>query len=325
MGGPDGFRTDCAARCDARGKGGARWGSWGAALVGYESRAGEHARVPPARPDESSHDATSSHTLCTFIESSMLSSPVDISRRALVAGGLAMASVSPAWPVTGALPSASSLPPLGLGSCCDDYEQSFEMVLGALRTGFRLIDTAAHYESEAAVGAALVEARRRGILADDEHARTVTKIWFDDMGYESALASAKRSMRQLQAERLDVLLIHFPGPIDAVQSPASNRKLRAETWRACEALLRDGLVRRVGVSNWTARHLRETLASCVTPPQVLQTELHPRLPQLDLVDFARECGVDTIMAHCPLAHGSPALLRSPTLLNMFQFSSFYPL
>ena len=246
----------------------------------------------------------------------MLSTPADFSRRALVAGGLAMASLSPAWPVTGAPPPASSLPPLGLGSCCDDYDQSYDMVLGGLRTGFRLIDTAAHYESEAAVGAALVEARRRGLLTDDDQARTVTKIWFDDMGYESALASAKRSMKQLQTEQLDVLLIHFPGSIDAVQSPSRNRKLRADTWRACEALLKDGMVRKVGVSNWNARHLRETLASCVTPPQVLQTELHPRLPQVELVDFARESGVETIMAHCPLAHGSPALLRSPTLVRL---------
>ena len=72
----------------------------------------------------------------------------------------------------------------------------------------------------------------------------------------------------------------------------------------------------IGVSNWTPRHLRETLASCTTRPSVLQTELHPRLQQRELVAAARAAGVRTIMAHCPLAHGSPALLRDPTLQRL---------
>ena len=106
-----------------------------------------------------------------------------------------------------------------------------------------------------------------------------TKIWFDDLGYEPALASAMRSMRRLNREQLDLLLIHFPGTIDTVQDPKRNRQLRQETWRALEALQADGRVRRIGVSNWTRRHLRETLASCRVKPQVLQTEVHPRLQQ----------------------------------------------
>ena len=233
------------------------------------------------------------------------------SRRAVVAGALATS----AFP----RPSSSVAPPfpaIGLGTCCDGYDASYTSIMDGISAGYRFFDTAAHYESEPAVGAALTEARRRGILGNNELTRTVTKIWFDDMGYEPALMSARASMDNLQTERLDVLLIHFPGSVDSVQSPARNKKLRSETWRACERLLADGRVQSIGVSNYTPRQLRETLASCSTPPMVLQTEIHPRFQQRELIDYAREQGVATIMAHCPLAHGSPALLREPTLARL---------
>jgi diketogulonate reductase-like aldo/keto reductase len=171
-------------------------------------------------------------------------------RAAVVAGALACsASRHPSSAAT-----VQGLPQqLGLGSCCDEYAAAFATVLEGVRAGYRLIDTAAHYDSEPAVGAALAEARGRGLIASGEVC-TVTKIWFDDMGYEPALASAMRSMDNLQTERLDALLIHFPGSVDAVQSPARNRKLRADTWRACETLLSDGRVRRIGLSSAHLAH-----------------------------------------------------------------------
>ena len=241
---------------------------------------------------------------------SALATPA-MSRRAAVSGALGVAMA----PHASSALSQADLPPIGLGTCCDGYDASYATVMEGVRTGYRLFDTAAHYDSEPAVGAALADARKRGLL-DEAPARTVTKIWFDNMGYEPALASVKASLSNLQTERLDVLLIHFPGSYDAVQSPARNKLLRAETWRACETLLADGRARSIGLSNYTPRQLRETLASCRTPPSVLQTEIHPRFQQRDLVEYAREQGVGTIMAHCPLAHGSPMLLRDPTLARL---------
>lgn len=227
-------------------------------------------------------------------------------------------SLTPMQLSASASTSTLQLPSIGLGTCCDDYDDSRQTILAGLAEGYRLIDTAAHYESEVAVGDAIVEARRRGIIKDASAVTTVTKVWFDDMGFEPTLASAKRSMSNLQTEQLDVVLVHFPGTIDSVQSPARNRKIRAETWRALETLLADGRCRAIGVSNYSRRHLKETLASCSVAPMLMQCELHPRLPQTDLVDYARSNGVETIMAHCPLAHGSPALLGHPTLLRLSQ-------
>lgn len=214
---------------------------------------------------------------------------------------------------TEALVPPLAFPPIGLGTCCDTYDAARAAILSGLGQGYRLLDTAAHYDSEPAVGDALEEARKRGILAAGDDVQIVTKVWFDDMGYEATLASAQRSLANLRAERLDTLLVHFPGSVDAVQSPSKNRKLRSDTWRALETLLADGKCRAIGVSNYSRRHLKETLASCAVPPQVLQLEAHPRLPQLELVEYARSSGVGTIMAHCPLAHGSRALLDDPSL------------
>ena len=207
------------------------------------------------------------------------------SRRATLGAGAAALATSNAPILSPAFAaSSSSLPPLGLGSCCDEYDASYSLVLDGLRAGYRLVDTAAHYASEPAVGAALAEARKNGI----DGVRTVTKIWFDDMGYEPALASAMRSIDNLQVERLDCLLIHFPGSYDAVQSPAKNKKLRVDTWKALEKLQSDGRVKKIGLSNYTPRHLRETLAEAQKPPSILQTELHPRFQQRELIEYARE-------------------------------------
>jgi 2,5-diketo-D-gluconate reductase A len=245
-----------------------------------------------------------------------------LSRRALFSAVTAT-SLSIGYPV---LPVRAShdisqpllLPPIGLGTCCDEYDTAEAQVLAGLRAGYRLLDTAGHYDSEPAVGSAIREARARGLIGSekDDEVRTVTKIWFDDMGFEPTLAAAKRSMANLRVDRLDTVLVHFPGTIDAIQSPAANRKLRSETWRALELLLADGRCRGIGVSNYNRRHLRETLASCKSVPSVLQTELHPRLPQSELIEYARASGVSTIMAHCPLAHGSPALLGSEVLSRL---------
>jgi 2,5-diketo-D-gluconate reductase A len=171
-------------------------------------------------------------------------------------------------------------------------------------------------------------------------------VWFDDMGYEATLASAEASRRALRTDALDVLLIHFPGSIDAVQSPAANRRARAETWRALERLHADGRAKRIGaraarlarslrrararprprrpaaraplagVSNWTRRHLRELLGAGGVRPHVLQTEVHPRLQQAELLADARAAGIPTLMGYCPLAAGAPALLAHTTLADL---------
>jgi diketogulonate reductase-like aldo/keto reductase len=157
--------------------------------------------------------------------------------------------------------------------------------------------------------------RRRREGAPRNRARPHTHIPPCTRRYDQTIAAARRSLANLRTDQIDLLLIHFPGSPDAVQEPKRNRELRASTWRALEALYDDGIVRCIGVSNWTRKHLRETLASCRVPPAVLQTEVHPRYQQEELRGDCRSAGIK-VMAHCPLAHGSPALLRDPTLAQI---------
>ena len=139
------------------------------------------------------------------------------------------------------------LPSIGLGTCCDEAEVARDLIVDGLAAGFRLLDTSSHYPSESVVGEAIEIAEARGIVRRRD-VTVCTKVWFDDMGYEPALASAVRSLSRLRAEQLDLLLIHFPGTIDAVQEPKRNSEVRRATWRALEQLQADGRVRNIGIS-----------------------------------------------------------------------------
>ena len=192
--------------------------------------------------------------------------------------------------------------------------ESLSQIAAGLDAGYRLLDTAAHYESESSVGAAVEDAVRRGTVRRDE-ITICTKLWMDDLGYDSALRAARCSLERLRSERLDVFLVHFPGTIDAVQDPKRNRQLRADTWRALETLQADGVAKRIGVSNWTRRHLKETLASCQIKPELLQIEFHPRLQQSALLADAADAGIK-VMAAVPLATGADALLADKVLARV---------
>ena len=154
----------------------------------------------------------------------------------------------PHWPTSAATPDAWPL--LGLGTCCEEPEEVATQVTSAVDAGYRFIDTAAHYPGESGVGDALSALEARGVVRPGE-VQVCSKVWFDDMGYEPALSSARGSLARLRRERLDLLLIHFPGSPDARQDPKANRLRRAETWRALETLQADGYVRAIGLSNWT--------------------------------------------------------------------------
>ena len=234
-----------------------------------------------------------------------------IDRRQAVSASLLSLGVAPLSHWSTAAAASEAWPIIGLGTCCEEPAAVAAMVVSGVEAGFRLVDTAAHYPGESGVGDALISLEERGAVRPGE-VQVCSKVWFDEMGYEPALSSARGSLARLRRERLDVLLVHFPGSPDARQDPKANRLRRAETWRALETLQADGYVKTIGVSNWTRRHLRETLASCRVPPQLMQTEVHPLLPQIELREDCAAAGI-RVMAHCPLAHGAPALLRHPTL------------
>jgi len=179
------------------------------------------------------------------------------------------------------------MPLFGLGTYqARPGKQTKDAVLYALEIGYRLIDTAAMYENEEAVGEAIKES---GIPREEIF--LTTKLWNADHGYEKALAAFEESLKRLGLSYIDLYLIHFPV-----------ENLRNESWRALEKLLEQGKSRAIGVSNYMIWHLEELFKSSSTIPAINQVEFNPYLYQKELLDF---CKSHSIMfeAYSPLTKG----------------------
>ena len=166
-------------------------------------------------------------------------------------------------------------------------------VLRALRMGYRLIDCAQVYSNEKAVGAAIARSK-----IPREEIWVESKIWKTKHGYDNAKASCLQSLKDLNLGTVDIMLIHHPDckrgwPLKSGQTLPRDwtPKMRQDTWRAMEDLHFSGKLKRIGVSNYSKRHLEELLQSCRVKPYVNQIELHPMNQQQELVQFCRDQGI----------------------------------
>ena len=151
------------------------------------------------------------------------------------------------------------MPILGFGVYqIEDAAQCERAVADALAVGYRLVDTAAAYLNEEAVGRAI---RTSGIAREDMF--VTTKLWIQDAGYESAKAAFRRSLDRLGLEYLDLYLIHQP----------FNDYYGA--WRAMEELYREGRIRAIGVCNFMPDRLIDLMDHNEIPPAVNQVEVNP--------------------------------------------------
>ena len=178
------------------------------------------------------------------------------------------------------LNNAVELPALGLGVFQSPPEETTAAVEAALREGYRLIDTAAAYGNEREVGDAV---RASGL--DRSEVFLETKIWISDYGYDETLHGFEKSAGKLGVEQIDLLLLHQALP------SAFDRTL--EAYRALEALLADGKVRAIGVSNFMVDHLTPLLDRAQVVPAVNQIEVHPYFVQPEVQAFAAEHGILT--------------------------------
>ena len=189
------------------------------------------------------------------------------------------------------------MPQLGFGVFQVSPEDTVESVLFALRTGYRLIDTAAAYGNEAQVGEAI---RRSGLERDEVF--VTTKLWNDDQGRSEAVGAFEHSLDRLGMEDVDLYLIHWPAP---------SRGQYVDTWQTLCELKNDGRTRSIGVSNFTIENLERIIEATGVVPSVNQIELHPRLTQTELRRFHSEHGILT-EAWSPLARGGD-LLGDPVI------------
>lgn len=179
-----------------------------------------------------------------------------------------------------------TMPILGFGVYqIPDAEECENAVYEALQIGYRLIDTAAGYMNEEAVGRAI---KRSGVPREELF--ITTKLWIQDAGYESAKLAFAKSLQKLQIDYLDLYLIHQPfGDYYGA-------------WRAMEELYEEGKIRAIGVSNFLPDRLMDLIVHNNIVPAVNQVETHPFQQQIDNANFMKKQGVQ-IQSWGPFAEG----------------------
>lgn len=190
------------------------------------------------------------------------------------------------------------IPILGFGTYQATSNKVTETAaLRALEVGYRSIDTAAMYNNEKYVGRAV---KQSGIPREEIF--ITTKVWFTDLGYEAAIKSCEKSLKKLEMDYVDLLLIHWP---------VGDKLL--EAWEAFEKLLEEGKTRSIGVSNFKISHLEEILKKSSTVPVLNQVEFHPFLYQKKLLDFCHQNKIE-LEAYSPLTQAKK--LNDPDLVTI---------
>lgn len=192
------------------------------------------------------------------------------------------------------LSNGTSIPCLGFGTWKTPAEQAKQSVLHALEAGYRHIDTATAYHNEEAVGEAIAAS---GIARTEIF--LTSKLWNPSQGYQSTLDAFARSLEWLRTDYLDLYLIHWPHDPKYFDDW---KTMNVETWRAFEKLYCDGQIKAIGVSNFRPHHLRHLMEHCEVKPMVDQVEIHPGMPQDEILDFCKEHDM-VVEGWSPLATG----------------------
>ena len=188
------------------------------------------------------------------------------------------------------------MPILGFGVFqIPDAAECEQSVYEAIQVGYRLIDTAAAYMNEEAVGKAI---KRSGVPREELF--ITTKLWIQDAGYESAKKAFEKSLKKLGLDYLDLYLIHQPfGDVYG-------------SWRAMEELYSQGRIKAIGVSNFYPDRLIDLIVHNKVVPAVNQIETHPFQQQIETQKFLKEQGIQ-IESWGPFAEGKNNLFENKLL------------
>jgi 2,5-diketo-D-gluconate reductase A len=191
------------------------------------------------------------------------------------------------------------MPILGFGVFqIPDANECEQAVYEALMAGYRLIDTAAVYQNEEAVGRAI---KRSGVPREELF--ITTKVWVQDVGYEKTKLAFEKSLERLQLDYLDLYLIHQPyGDVYG-------------SWRAMEELYHEGKIRAIGVSNFHSDRLVDLICHNEVVPAVNQVETHPFCQQIESANIMKENNVQ-IESWAPFAEGKNNLFQNEVLVSI---------
>lgn len=188
------------------------------------------------------------------------------------------------------------MPILGFGVFqIPDAAECERAVLNAIETGYRLIDTAASYLNEAAVGNAI---RNSGVPRNELF--VTTKLWVQDTGYEKTKAAFRKSLERLQLDYLDLYLIHQPyGDIFG-------------SWKAMQELYHEGKIKAIGVANFQPDRIMDLIMNSGFTPAINQIETHPFHQQIESQKFLQKNKVQ-IQSWGPFAEGKNDIFHNKSL------------
>lgn len=224
------------------------------------------------------------------------------------------------------------MPAIGLGTWKSEKGKVEEAVQIALEEGYRHIDCAATYGNEAEIGNAFSKVFSDGKIERDD-VWVTSKLWNDSHKKEDVIPALKQTLKDLKLDYLDLYLIHWPVAFKpGVGFPSKDSDYLSledvpilETWKAMLEAKKQGLVKHLGVSNFSIRKLKDLISKSEEKPEVNQVELHPFLPQDELVKFCHDNNIN-VTAYSPLGSGDraasmkaedePSLLKEPAILKV---------
>ena len=223
------------------------------------------------------------------------------------------------------------MPVIGLGTWKSAEEKIYQAVRWAIKAGYQHVDCAAVYGNEETVGQALHDAVAEGDI-ERKNLFVTSKLWNTAHKPADVRPALEQSLKDLQTDYLDLYLIHWP----IAEDPLSGEALdipQEETWAEMEKAQKDGLVRSIGVSNFTQTKLKDLMDKAEIMPAVNQVEIHPYLAQNDLVEFCRENQI-VVTAYAPLGSGDrpdtmkeagePSLLADQVVADIAKKNSATP-
>jgi len=189
------------------------------------------------------------------------------------------------------LRSGAKMPRIGIGTYKLKGEHCYNAVVSALQNGYRLIDTASMYKNELEIGRAIKDS---GIPREEVF--IASKLWANDHKPDRLRKSFRASLEALGTDYLDLYIMHYPFSLENAENyPEGDMQLSYipshKVWKHLEALVDEGLVKDIGISNWPAALVLETMSYSRIKPSVVQLEIHPYNTQEKLVGFCQRQGI----------------------------------
>ena len=197
------------------------------------------------------------------------------------------------------LPNGVEMPRLSFGTWLIEDEDARTIVKKAINAGYLHIDTAQAYRNEVGVGEAI-----KNSIFPREDIFITSKVEAEIKTYKKAKESIEKSLRKLDVDYIDLMLIHCPTPwkVYSLEGGYRYEKENLEVWRALEEAYKEGKLRAIGVSNFNISDLKNIINNAEIPPMVNQIPVHLGNVDHALIDFCRAINI-AVEAYSPLAHG----------------------